>query len=206
MYPVVLRLEGRRCLVVGGGGVAKRKVEGLLAAGAAVSVVAPVVDDELRAAAAGAGDRLTIEERPYRERDLDGVWLAIAATDDPSVQQRVFDDGEGAGVWVNAADDPDRCALFLPAVHRRDPVIVAVSTQGSSPALAGWLRDLLAAALPPRVEELAAAVAAERTAVRAAGQSTEGLDWTARIDALAAALDRAPPPADGERTAESGDR
>jgi precorrin-2 dehydrogenase len=195
VYPVVLRLEGRRCLVVGGGGVARRKVEGLLAAGAVVSVVAPVVDDELRAVAADAGDRLTIEERPYREEDLAGAWLAIAATDDASVQQRVFDDGERAGVWVNAADDPDRCALFLPAVHRRDPVIVAVSTQGSSPALAGWLRDRLAAALPPRLEELAAVVAAERNAARASGQSTEGLDWRARIDALAAALNRAPPPA-----------
>jgi siroheme synthase-like protein len=194
VYPVVLRLEGRRCLVVGGGDVARRKVEGLLASGAVVTVVAPVVDDELRAVAAGAGGRLTIDARPYRDEDLAGAWLAIAATDDAAVQQRVFDDGERAGVWVNAADEPDRCALFLPAVHRRDPVIVAVSTQGASPALAGWLRDRLAAALPPRLEELVAAVAAERDAVRATGQSTEGLDWQARIDALAAALDDRPPP------------
>ena len=180
MYPVVLRLEGRSCLVVGGGGVARRKVQGLLASGAVVTVVAPVVDDGLRADAAGAGGRLTIEERPYREQDLAGAWLAIAATDDAAVQQQVFDDGERAGVWVNAADDPDRCALFLPAVHRRDPVIVAVSTEGTSPALAGWLRDRLAAALPPHLEELVAAVGAERDAVRATGHSTEGLDWRAR--------------------------
>ena len=193
MYPVVLRLEGRRCLVVGGGVVARRKVEGLLASGAVVTVVAPVVDDGLRAAAAGASGRLTIEERPYREQDLAGAWLAIAATDDAAVQQQVFDDGERAGVWVNAADDPDRCALFLPAVHRRDPVIVAVSTEGTSPALAGWLRDRVAAALPPHLEELVAAVAAERDAVRASGRSTEGLDWQARIEALAAAVDDEPP-------------
>ena len=106
----------------------------------------------------------------------------------------MFDDGERAGVWVNAADDPDRCALFLPAVHRRDPVIVAVSTEGTSPALAGWLRDRLAAALPPHLEELVAAVGAERDAVRATGRSTEGLDWRARIEDLAAALDDRPPP------------
>jgi precorrin-2 dehydrogenase/sirohydrochlorin ferrochelatase len=193
VYPVVLRLEGRRCLVVGGGGVARRKVEGLLASGAVVTVVAPVVDDGLRAVADGATGRLTIEERPYREQDLAGAWLAIAATDDAAVQQRVFDDGERTGVWVNAADDPDRCALFLPAVHRREPVIVAVSTEGTSPALAGWLRDRLAAALPPHLDELVAAVAAERDAVRASGRSTEGLDWQARIDALAAAVDDQPP-------------
>jgi precorrin-2 dehydrogenase/sirohydrochlorin ferrochelatase len=198
VYPVVLRLEGRRCLVVGGGRVARRKVEGLLASGAVVNVVAPVVDAELRALAAGARGRLTIEERSYREQDLGGAWLAIAATDDAVVQQRVSDDGERAGVWVNAADNPDQCALFLPAVHRREPVIVAVSTEGTSPALAGWLRDRLAAALPPRLEELVAAVAAERDAVRATGRSTEGLDWRARIDTLAAALDERAPPAEGE--------
>ncbi|HEX6786616.1 MAG TPA: hypothetical protein VF076_05430, partial [Acidimicrobiales bacterium] len=77
-------------------------------------------------------------------------------------------------------------------------VIVAVSTEGTSPALAGWLRDRLAAALPPRLEELVAAVAAPRDAVRATGRSTEGLDWRARIDTLAAALDERGPPAEGE--------
>ena len=169
--------------------VARRKVEGLLAAGARVTVVAPVLDDELRRLAhAMTADRLAVEERPYRAEDLDGMWLAIAATDDAAVQQAVADDAERAGVWVNAADDPDRCAFFLPAVHRRDPVLLAVSTQGTSPALAGWLRDRLAGALPARLEELVAAVAAERSAVQASGRSTEGLDWSRRIDVLADAL------------------
>jgi siroheme synthase-like protein len=189
VYPVVLRLEGRRCLVVGGGVVAWRKVEGLLAAGARVTVVAPVVAEELRRLAQEHADRLAVEERPYRAGDLEGMWLAIAATDDPAVQQAVADDGERAGVWVNAADDPDRCAFFLPAVHRRHPVLVAVSTQGTSPALAGWLRDRLARALPARLEELVAAVAAERSALQATGRSTEGLDWPRRIDELADSLD-----------------
>jgi siroheme synthase-like protein len=193
VYPVVLRLEGRRCLVVGGGVVARRKVEGLLAAGAQVAVVATVVDDELRRLAQSTtAGRLAIEERPYRAEDLDGMWLAIAATDDAAVQQAVADDGERARVWVNAADDPDRCAFFLPAVHRRDPVLLAVSTQGTSPALAGWLRDRLALALPARLEDLVTAVAAERSAVQASGRSTEGLDWLGRIDELADALGGSP--------------
>jgi precorrin-2 dehydrogenase/sirohydrochlorin ferrochelatase len=191
VYPVVLRLEGRRCLVVGGGEVARRKADGLLAAGAVVTVVAPDVDAALqeRAADPDLNGRLTVEPRRYRPDDLAGAWLAVAATDDPDVQQAVFDDGERAGVWVNAADDPDRCAVFLPAVHRRGPVIVAVSTQGTSPALAGWLRDRLAAALPARLEELAAVVAAERRALRVAGRSTEDVDWQTRIAALANRLD-----------------
>ena len=186
MYPIVLRLQGKRCLVVGGGKVALRKVEGLVAAGARVTVVAPEVDEGL---AHLADDRdVTVEPRPYRGEDVVGAWLVFAATDDPAVQQAVFDDAERAGVWVNSADDPERCAFLLPAVHRREPVLVAVSTQGTSPALAGWLRDRLAGALPVRLEALVAALGEERRALHAAGQSTEGLDWTARIDALEAEL------------------
>jgi siroheme synthase-like protein len=174
-------------VVVGGGPVARRKVEGLLVAGAVVSIVAPEIEVELyHLARRGA---LTIEVRPYRADDLRGAWLVFAATDDPVVQQAVFDDAQRAGVWVNAADDPERCAFYLPAVHVRDPVLVAVSTQGTSPALAGWLRDRMAAALPARLEELVAALSDERRALRARGLPTEGLDWGARIDEVAAELD-----------------
>jgi siroheme synthase-like protein len=174
-YPVVLRLSGRRVLVVGGGAVAARKVEGLLAAGAAVTVVAPTVVAELRAAG-GRGDIVVID-RSYRAGDLDGSWLVLTATDDEATQQQVFDDAEAAGIWVNAADDPQRCSFFLPAVHRREPVLVSVSTQGTSPALASWLRDRLAAALPERLEELVAVLARRRAEIQAQGRSTEDEDW-----------------------------
>jgi precorrin-2 dehydrogenase/sirohydrochlorin ferrochelatase len=183
VYPVVLRLTGRRCLVVGAGPVARRKVQGLLAAGATVTVVAPDVDMDL-ADLPG----VTVEQRRYRAEDLDGCWLAFAATNDAAVQQQVFDDGERLGVWVNSADDPARCAFYLPAVHRRPPVTVAVSTEGTSPALAGWLRDQVARAIPDRLDELVARLAAERRELQAAGIPTEGRDWSARIDALLAGL------------------
>ena len=183
-YPVVLRLSGKRVLVVGGGAVAARKVEGLLAAGAAVTVVAPAVVAELRDAAARG--EVEIVERPYRSGDLGGSWLVLTATDDDTTQQQVFDDAEAAGIWVNAADDPQRCSFFLPAVHRREPVLVAVSTQGTSPALAAWLRDRLAAALPERLEELVAALARRRAEVQAQGRSTEDEDWPAVIEAWVA--------------------
>ena len=184
VYPVVLRLAGRRCLVVGGGQVAQRKVEGLVAAGAEVTVVAPEVEAEL-ATLAG----VTVEERAYRAGEVADYWLVIAATDDPAVQQAVFDDGERAGVWVNAADEPARCSFYLPAVHRRPPVSVAVSTGGTSPALAAWLRDRLAEALPDELEEMSAVLAAERAELQAAGVRTDGRDWTVRIDRLLAELE-----------------
>ena len=183
-YPVVLRLSGKRVLVVGGGAVAARKVEGLLASGAAVTVVAPALVAELRDAAARG--EVEVVERSYRPGDLEGAWLVLTATDDDTTQQQVFDDAEAAGIWVNAADDPQRCSFFLPAVHRREPVLVAVSTQGTSPALAAWLRDRVAAVLPERLEELVAALARRRAEVQAQGRSTEDEDWPAVIEAWAA--------------------
>jgi precorrin-2 dehydrogenase / sirohydrochlorin ferrochelatase len=193
-YPIVLRLSDRRVLVVGGGGVAARKVEGLLAADATVTVVAPMVVAELRDLAT-RGD-ITVAERPYRSGDLEGAWLVLTATDDAATQQQVFDDAEAAGIWVNAADDPQRCSFLLPAVHRREPVLVAVSTQGASPALAAWLRDRLAEALPERLEELVSALAHRRAEVQAEGRSTEDEDWSAVIEAWAKATDggTGPPP------------
>jgi siroheme synthase-like protein len=182
-YPVVLRLAGKRVLVVGGGAVAARKVDGLLAAEAEVTVVAPAVVDELREAAA-RGD-IVVVERSYDPSDLDGARLVLTATDDAATQQRVFDDAEAAGIWVNAADDPQRCSFFLPAVHRREPVLLAVSTQGTSPALAAWLRDRIAGALPDRLEDLVAVLARRRAEVQSQGRSTEDEDWPAVIAAWA---------------------
>src|SRR5439155_24377699 len=91
-------------------------------------------------------------------------------------------DGEAAGVWVNSADDPDHCSFTLPAVVRRGPLMVAVSTGGRSPALASWLKQRLAAEIGPEYEVLADLLAAEREAVRADGRSTEGLNWQKALD------------------------
>src|ERR1700694_5354340 len=102
-YPVNLDLNGRTCLVVGGGPVAVRKVTSLVACGADVTVVAPRVD-----AAISKLTTVTIERRAYRRGEAAGYRLVITATDDPAVNQSVYDDAEAAGVWVNSADDPDR--------------------------------------------------------------------------------------------------
>lgn len=176
-YPVNLVLDGRRCLVVGGGKVALRKVEGLLACGGHVTVVAPRVDPELRTL-----DGLTIEERPWRPEDLKGMWLVIAATDDPAVNRAVYDAGQGAGVWVNGADDPANCSFTLPSVVRRGDLQVTVSTGGRSPALATWLRRRLEGEIGPEYAVLLDLLATERDGLKAAGVSTEGLDWRSALD------------------------
>ena len=175
-YPVVLRVGGRRVLVVGGGAVAARKVDGLVAAGALVTVVAPVVDDAI-----ASRPDVRIERRPYASSDLAGQRLVIVATDDSLVQREVARDAEAAGIWVNAADDPENCSFFLPAVERRGSVIVAVSTQGASPALASHLRDRIAETLPANVDEVCADLARQRREVHEDGGSTEDVDWVERI-------------------------
>ncbi len=175
-YPVNLLLDGRACLVVGGGAVASRKVEGLLDAGGRVRVVAT----EVRAGVRALG--VPFEQRPYRSGDLDGVWLAIAATDDPAVNASVRADGDVARVWVNAADDPVSCSFTLPAVVRQGPVTVTVGTGGHSPALAAWLKSHVAAEMGPEIAALAELLSEARLEVRENGGSTEEIDWRPALD------------------------
>ena len=176
-YPVNLIVEGRRCLVVGGGNVAARKAAGLRACGAEVHVVAPAIGDAMRRV-----DGVTWEERPYRAGEVAGYRLAVAATGDADVNRAVFDDGEALGVWVNSADDPASCSFTLPSVARRGPVTVTVSTGGHSPALAAWLRERFEAQLGPEYETLVDLLATERAALQAAGRSTEDVDWKRALD------------------------
>src|SRR5262245_4498442 len=148
-YMACLDLEGRSVLVVGGGPVALEKVEGLLACGARVTVVAPEIDPAL--------DRTGVElvRRAYRTTDLEGRLLVVAATSTEEVNRRVFRDAEARGLLCNVVDVPDLCSFILPAVHRQGPIAVAVSTGGASPALAQRLRDDIAAIVGPRHAELA---------------------------------------------------
>ncbi|MGH9274968.1 MAG: precorrin-2 dehydrogenase/sirohydrochlorin ferrochelatase family protein [Acidimicrobiales bacterium] len=175
-YPVNLLLDGRRVLVVGGGTVAAAKVQGLLAAGAVVHVVASEVGADIRASVA------TWDERPYARGEVAGYRLAVACTDDAAVNQAVFDDGEAAGVWVNAADDPERCSYTLPARLDRGRLLVTVSTSGESPAFAGWLRDQLAADLGPEHETLLDLLAEARRSLAAGGRARPVADWRAALD------------------------
>jgi siroheme synthase-like protein len=184
LYPVNLIVDGRRCLVVGGGRVALHKVRGLVEAGARVTVVAPELDPGiLELAGRAAGDTSVVAEpRPYRRGEAAGYRLVVAATGDPVANQQVYDDAEAAGVWINSADDPERCTVTLPARLRRGRLTVTVSTGGHSPALASWLRDRLADELGPEYDQLIGLLADERARVRSEGRSTEGLDWRSALD------------------------
>ena len=177
-YPIMLDVSGVRVLVVGGGRVALRKIEGLLASGAHVTVVAPDVADAIRSLP------VEVVDRPYESSDLDNVRLVITATDDPAVNAAVAAGATHHGIWVNSADDPANCTFTLPAVARDGPVTVAISTGGASPALAShlrgefqnWLGEIGAA-------EAAATLAAQRASLHAEGTSTESIDWTERVRA-----------------------
>jgi len=180
LYPVNLVVDGRPCLVVGGGRVALGKVRGLVEAGARVTVVAPEAVDDLLALADTAG--VAIERRPYRRGEVAGYRFAVAATGDAAVNQAVYDDGEAAGVWVNAADDPQRCSAVLPARIRQGRLTVTVSTGGHSPAVASWLRERLAAELGPEYDQLIGLLGEARKEVQAQGLGTEELDWRRALD------------------------
>lgn len=188
-YPINLILDGRPCLVVGGGPVAARKAEGLLACGALVLVVAPEVGEEVRALGEGYPDTLSWHDRPFGADDVQGRFLVIAATNDRVSNRAVASAAGAVPVWVNVADDPDVCTFILPAIKREGPVTVAVSTAGHSPALAGWIRDHLHVGPPgapcgpdcsplgPEHAVAARLMAEARDELREAGRSTEGLDW-----------------------------
>ena len=151
-----LDLRGRDCLVVGGGRVATEKVQGLLDCGARVTVVAPQVDDELRALA------VQVKERAFEAADVVGRFVVVAATNDRSINAEVSRVADALNVFCNVADDPELCSFILPAIVRRDPILVGVSTGGASPALAQRLRSEIAQLVTPRHADLARRLAALR--------------------------------------------
>ncbi len=151
-YPVNLVVAGRRCVVVGAGRIAARKIAALLEAGASVCVIAPEVGPEVRDWADRG--RVALEEREFDPADLDGAWLATTATDDPAVDHAVYVAGEARGVWVNSADDPANCSVTLMSVVRSGDLVVTVGTGGRSPALAAWLKARLQAELGPEYATL----------------------------------------------------
>jgi precorrin-2 dehydrogenase/sirohydrochlorin ferrochelatase len=142
LYIACLRLSGRSCLVVGGGDVGLEKVEGLLACDGEVTLVAPDATPELEAYAREGS--ISWERRLFEETDLDGRFLAIAATDDTDVNISVYEGAERRAMLVNVVDVPPLCNFILPAIVRSGPLAIAISTAGASPALAKRMKREIA--------------------------------------------------------------
>lgn len=146
LFPIFLKLTGRSCVVIGAGLLAESKIESLRAADASITVIAPRASDAI-SELAEAGE-LILHARPYREGDLAGAFLVVAATDDPAVNRAVFAEATASGVLCNAVDDPPFCDFYFPSVVRRGDLQIAISTAGNSPALAQQLRKELNEQLP----------------------------------------------------------
>ena len=179
-YPVNLVVAGRRCVVVGAGRIAARKIDALLAAGAHVHVVAPELGPEVRALSEQG--LVTVAARPFEAADLDDAWLATTATGDPLVDHAVFAAGQERRVWINAADDPANCSFTLMSVVRRGDIVVTIGTNGRSPALATWLRDHVRDEMGAEYETLLEVLSEAREEMRSAGRSSETADWRRALD------------------------
>lgn len=179
-YPVFLDLQDRPVVVIGGGEVALRKVEGLLEAGARVTLISPELHPGLaRLAAQG---RVRHIGRGYRPGDLEGYLLAFVATDDRAVNTRVAAEARQRRIWINAVDDPPNCDFIVPGIVRRGRLVVAVSTSGGSPAVARKLREELEGYLTEEYAQLLELAAEVRQELRERGIQVEPKVWNAALD------------------------
>lgn len=152
LYPVMVNMEGRLAVVVGGGGVAARKVADLLESGARVKVVSPEINDEIMKLV--ADNELEIVKREYEYGDLEGAALVFSATNDRSVNELVFMEAEGKNIFINAVDDPDNCSFYVPSFTRKGDFLFALSTGGASPAYAARIRRALEKDIPEDIDLL----------------------------------------------------
>ncbi len=151
LFPLFLKMDNRRCLVVGAGTIAASKITSLLSAGARIRVVAPDADAQiLELVSKGAIQWL---RRKFEPDDLNDIFLVIAATSDPEVNRSVFEESRRRGILCNSVDDPSHCDFYFPAVVRRGDLQIAVSTAGRSPAFAKRLKEELDQALEESLGE-----------------------------------------------------
>lgn len=175
-YPVQLLIKGRRALVVGAGNVAFRKIQGLLSAGADVTVIAPLVHPLIATLA------VDVVKRPYIDGEAGNYQLVITCTDDRLVNRQVFRDAEVAGVWVNSADDPVNCSFILPAVARQGDLTLTISTNGQSPAMAMWLRRKFESEFDERYDRLMDLLVEVRAEARYVLGTSEVSGWNEALD------------------------
>jgi len=187
MLHLAANLEGQPVLVIGAGAVGAHKAGQLLDAGALVAVITAEVVAPLPLGL------VSVEVRPYRTGDVAGHLLVVSATGDGATNDQIVAEAAVAKTWLNVVDDPGRSNFFFAATHRSGEVVVSVSTEGGSPALAQVLRNRIADSLPEDLAEIVAVLRVEREALHASGVSTEGFDWTSRITELLEGAGQPPP-------------
>jgi siroheme synthase-like protein len=171
LFPIFVKLEGRLIVVVGGGTIAEGKIPGVLTAGARIRLIAPSITPQIAAwVRFGKIDWLPKE---FEAEDLNGAFLAIAATSAPGVNETVFRDAEARGILCNAVDDIEHCHFYYGAVVQRGDLQIAISTNGKSPALAQRLRRELETEFGPEYEVWLQWLGAAREALRANDPSSE---------------------------------
>ena len=179
-YPIFLNVSGKRCVVVGGGQVALRKVGALLDHGANVEVISPDLCPELNKLAETGG--IAAQRKLYQTGDLKGALIVIAATDDHGINLGVVKEAKGTGVLVNVVDDPDNSDFIVPSCLRRGDVTIAVSTAGRSPALARKIRARLEKDLGVEYAALALLIDEVRAEIKRLEIKVSGDDWQKAMD------------------------
>ncbi len=175
LYPAFLSLQGKVCAVVGGGGVAARKVRSLLATGASIVVISPLLHAELQALLSHSLIRSI--PRNYAAEHLDGVQLVFAATNDSEVNRRVAQDAHVRGLWVNVADNPALSDFYVPATIHRGELTLAISTGGGSPAFARYVRELLEQRLSEALGQALEMIAQARSLILAQPKEQQAALW-----------------------------
>lgn len=171
LFPMFVKLNGRLVVVVGGGGIAAGKIDGLLKAGAKVRLIAPEVHPSLISAIRTR--KVEWVPREFAAGDLGGAALAIAATSAPGVNASVYREAESRGIFCNAVDDVENCHFYYGSVMQRGDLQIAVSTNGKSPALAQRLRQELEQQFGPEYEAWLEWLGTARELLRAASGGTE---------------------------------
>jgi precorrin-2 dehydrogenase/sirohydrochlorin ferrochelatase len=190
LFPMFLKLEGKRCLVVGAGKVGEPKIGGLIETGARIHVVALQATDTVNAWAKAG--KVTLELRPFAPEDLDGAFLAIVATSSRAVNGTIYREAQERGVLCNVVDVPEYCDFYYPAVVRRGDLQIAISTNGQSPSLSQKLRQQLEQQFGPGYAQWVAELGETRKLVLASNldpqRKSELLHSLASREAVNAAL------------------
>jgi precorrin-2 dehydrogenase/sirohydrochlorin ferrochelatase len=146
VFPLFIDLKGRKCIIIGGGNVAARKVEILLQFGAHLVVISPKLIPELEAyKEKGAFIHI---DRLYCDKDIEGAFLVIAATSDNEANERIYNTAVKLNIFVNVVDDPEKCTFLFPSVIKKDDLVIGVSTSGSFPMLSKALRKKIENIVP----------------------------------------------------------